>query len=92
MKLEPETRNLQLDFPFCPDQTISPIKMDFRRAEPIPFYKFQPKGGKEMIKINLLPGEPGAEIWRKLEKAVWMFWFLLPFAVFLWEKLAVNSK
>jgi hypothetical protein len=45
-----------------------------------------------MVRINLLPERPGAEIWRKLEKAVWIFWFLLPFAFFLWAKLAGNSK
>jgi hypothetical protein len=45
-----------------------------------------------MVKINLLPEGPGAEIWRKLEKAVWIFWFLLPFAIFLWAKLVGNPK
>ena len=45
-----------------------------------------------MVKINLLPERPEAEIWRKLEKALWIFWFILPFAIFLWAKLAVNSK
>ncbi len=45
-----------------------------------------------MVKINLLPEGPGTEIWRKLEKTVWIFWFLLPLAIFLWAKLAVNSK
>jgi hypothetical protein len=45
-----------------------------------------------MFKINLLPEAPGAAIWRKLEKAVWIFWFCLPFAFFLWGKLMVNSK
>jgi hypothetical protein len=45
-----------------------------------------------MVRINLLPEGPGAEIWRKLEKSLWIFWFLLPFAIFLWANLAVNSK
>ncbi len=45
-----------------------------------------------MVKINLLPERPGAAIWRKLEKAVWIFWFLLPFAIILWAKPVVNSK
>jgi hypothetical protein len=45
-----------------------------------------------MVRINLLPERPEAAIWRKLEKAVWIFWFLLPFSFFLWAKLAVNSK
>ena len=45
-----------------------------------------------MVRFNLFPERPEAEIWRKLEKAVWIFWFLLPSAIFLWAKLAVNSK
>jgi hypothetical protein len=46
----------------------------------------------EMIRINLVPERPEAEIWRKLEKALWVFWFTLPLAIFLWAKLAANSK
>jgi len=45
-----------------------------------------------MVKINLLPERPEAEIWRKLEQAFWIFWFSLPLAIFLWAKLAMNSK
>jgi hypothetical protein len=45
-----------------------------------------------MVTINLLPEGLKAAIWRKLERAVWIFWFLLPFAIFLWAKLMVNSK
>jgi hypothetical protein len=59
---------------------------------PYELCEFPEEGGKEMVRINLLPEGPGAEIWRKLEKAIWIFWFLLPFAIFLWAKLAVNSK
>ncbi len=40
-----------------------------------------------MIRINLLSKRPEATIWRTLEKAIWVFWFLLPFAFFLWAKL-----
>ena len=45
-----------------------------------------------MVKINLLPEGPGAGIWRKLEKAAWIFWFLLPFTIFLWAKLMGNPN
>jgi hypothetical protein len=45
-----------------------------------------------MVTINLLSEGLEAAIWRKLERAVWIFWFLLPFAFFLWAKLMVNSK
>jgi hypothetical protein len=45
-----------------------------------------------MVRINLLPERPEAAIWRNLEKAVWIFWFLLPFAFIMWAKLAVHSK
>jgi hypothetical protein len=45
-----------------------------------------------MVKINLLPERPEAAIWRGLEKALWIFWFTLPLAIFLWGRLAVNSK
>jgi len=45
-----------------------------------------------MIRINLLPERPEAAIWRKLEPPVWMIWFGMPFAIFLWAKLAMNSK
>jgi hypothetical protein len=50
------------------------------------------KEGRRMVKINLLPERPEAEIWRRLEKAIWIFWFSLPFAIFLWAKMAMNSK
>ena len=50
------------------------------------------KGGMEMIRINLLPERPEAEIWRKLEKALWIFWFSLPLAVFLWAKLGRDAR
>jgi hypothetical protein len=66
--------------------------MDSRKAEPMTFKEFQSEGGKEMVRINLLPEGPGAEIWRKLEKVVWISWFLLPFAILLWAKLALDSK
>jgi hypothetical protein len=66
--------------------------MDSRRAEPMPFQKFQTKGGKEMVRINLLPERPEAVIWRGLEKALWIFWFSLPLAIFLWARLVVNSR
>jgi hypothetical protein len=66
--------------------------MDFRRAEPMPLEKYHSKGGKKMVKVNLLPERPEAAIWRKLEKAVWIFWFLLPFAIFMWAKLIENLK
>ena len=45
-----------------------------------------------MIRINFLPERLEAEIWRKLEKALWVFVFSLPFAIMLWAKLAVHSK
>ncbi|NWF57096.1 MAG: hypothetical protein HXY45_20145 [Syntrophaceae bacterium] len=45
-----------------------------------------------MVKINLLPERPEAAIWRKLEEAVWIIWFSLPLAVFIWAKLAMNFK
>ncbi len=45
-----------------------------------------------MIRINLLPERPDAEILRKLEKALWIFWFSLPLAIFLWAKLAPVSR
>jgi hypothetical protein len=66
--------------------------MDSRRAEPMPFYEFYSKGGKKMVKINLLPERPEAAIWRGLEKALWVFWFSLPLAIYMWAKLAMNSK
>jgi len=45
-----------------------------------------------MIRINLVPERLEAEIWRKLEKALWIFWFSLPFAIYLWAKLAPVSR
>ncbi len=45
-----------------------------------------------MIRINLLPERPEAAIGRTLEKVVWIFWFSLPLAIFLWAKLAVKSR
>jgi len=45
-----------------------------------------------MVRVNLLPERPEAEIWRKLEKALWVFVFSLPFAIMLWAKLAGHSK
>jgi len=45
-----------------------------------------------MVKVNLLPERREAAIWRGLEKALWIIWFSLPLAVFLWAKLAANSK
>jgi hypothetical protein len=45
-----------------------------------------------MVRINLLPERPEAEICRKLEKALWVFGFSLPFAIMLWAKLTVHSK
>jgi hypothetical protein len=56
------------------------------------FGEHESKGGKEMIRINLLPERPEAEIWRRLEKALWIFWFSLPLAIFLWAKLAPVSR
>ncbi len=67
---------------FCPDLTISPIKMDFKGGESMPLGVKESKGGKKMVRINLLPERSEAAIWRKLERAVWIFWFLLPFATF----------
>ncbi len=58
----------------------------------MPLGEKESKGGKVMVRINLLPERPEVAIWRKLEKAVWIFWFLLPFAFFLWVKLMGNSK
>jgi hypothetical protein len=49
-------------------------------------------GGKKMVRINLLPERPEAEIWGELEKAIWIFWFSLPFAFILWVKFVMNSK
>ncbi len=45
-----------------------------------------------MVKVNLLPERQEAAIWRRLEKAVWIFWFSMPLAIFLWARLVVNSK
>jgi hypothetical protein len=45
-----------------------------------------------MVKINLLPERPEAGILRRSEKALWIFLFSLPFAIFLWAKLVLNSK
>ncbi len=46
-----------------------------------------------MIRINLLPERPEPEIFRKLEKVLWILWFSLPFAIYLWAKLApVDSR
>jgi hypothetical protein len=58
----------------------------------MPLGEKESKGGKEMVRINLLPEGPEAGIWRNLEKAVWIFWFLLPFVIFLWAKVVMNSK
>jgi len=58
----------------------------------MPLGEKESKGGKEKVRINLLPEGPEAGIWRNLEKAVSIFWFLLPFAFFLWVKLMGNSK
>jgi len=66
--------------------------MDFRKGESMPLEEYQSRGGKGMVRINLLPEKPEAAIWRSLEKAIWIFWFFLPLAIFLWAKLAVNSK
>ena len=45
-----------------------------------------------MVRINLLPERPDAAIYRRLERAIWIFWFSMPFAIFLWAKLMGNSK
>jgi hypothetical protein len=58
----------------------------------MPLEEYQSKGGKKMVKINLLPERPEAAIWRGLEKALWIFWFNLPLAIFLWAKVVVSSK
>jgi hypothetical protein len=58
----------------------------------MPFKEYESKGGKENGRINLLPERPEAAIWRNLEKALWIFWFSLPFALFLWGKFVMNSK
>ena len=59
---------------------------------PYALCEFPEEGGKGMVKINLLPEGPEAEIWRNMEKALWIFWFSLPFAIFLWARIGMNSK
>jgi hypothetical protein len=39
-----------------------------------------------MVKVNLLPPKPVPAIFRKGEKALWIIWFSLPFALILWAK------
>jgi hypothetical protein len=41
---------------------------------------------------QFVTGKAGAEIWRKMEKAVWIFWLFLPPAILLWAKFVMNSK
>jgi hypothetical protein len=41
-----------------------------------------------MVKIKLLPERPEAAICLMLEKALWIFWFSLPFVIFLLAKMA----
>jgi hypothetical protein len=92
--LEPGTGNLQLEtffIPICPDLTISRIRMDCRRGESIPLEVYQSKEGKKS-QDQFMPERPEAAIWGRLEKALWIFWFTLPVAIFLWAKLAMNSK
>ena len=43
-----------------------------------------------MVRINLLTERPEAAIWRRVEKAAWIFWFSLPLAIFMWAKLMGN--
>jgi hypothetical protein len=50
------------------------------------------KEGGIMVKVNLLPERQEAAIWRKMEKALWILWFSLPFTILLWAKLDMNSK
>jgi hypothetical protein len=57
-----------------------------------PSEKKNPREGRRTVRINLLPEKPEAGIWRNLEKAVRIFWFLLPFVIFLWAKVVMNSK
>jgi hypothetical protein len=45
-----------------------------------------------MVRINLLPERPEPIIWRNLEKTLWILWFSMPFAIFLWARLVVHSK
>jgi hypothetical protein len=54
--------------------------------------EFPWEGGNEMVRVNLSPERVEAEIWRKMEKGLWIFWFSLPIAIYLWARLAVNSK
>lgn len=56
------------------------------------FEEYWSKGGKGMVKINLLPEKPEAEIWRNLEKALWISWFSLPLVIFLWAKLGRDAR
>ena len=58
----------------------------------MPIEEYQSKGGGKMVKINLLPERPEAAIWRRMEEALWIFWFSLPLAIYLWAKLAVDSR
>ncbi len=59
---------------------------------PYALCEFPEEGGKTMVVINLLPERLEAAIWRRLEKAIWIFWLLLPFTIILWAKLAGHSK
>jgi hypothetical protein len=54
--------------------------------------KFYLREERKMVRVNLLSERLEAEIWQKLEKAIWIFWFSLPFAFILWVKFAMNSK
>lgn len=63
---EPGTRNLPPGtflIPVCPDLTISSIKMDRRRGSMYPSKNINPREGKKMVKINLLPERPEVAIW-----------------------------
>jgi hypothetical protein len=43
--------------------------MDCRRAEPMLFEGYEPKEGKKMASMNLLPEKPEAVNWRRLERS-----------------------
>jgi hypothetical protein len=66
--------------------------MDCRKAELMPLEEYQSKGGKKVVKINLLPERPEAAIWRRMEKVLWILWFSLPLAIILWARLTVNAR
>jgi hypothetical protein len=80
--------------PICPDLTNSPfIIVPSKQGSIIcALQKILEREGKKMVRINLLPERAEAEIWQRLEKAIWIFWFSLPFAFILWVKFVMNSK